>query len=104
MDWVRTNYDRVALALAALFLAASGMLILKNATQFADRFAALRNIPPAKAALPPAKALEIQRTVEKLRTPPQWTTSGRSGLFVPEKHFIGANGLPATLQTTEVHP
>ncbi|PYK00119.1 MAG: hypothetical protein DME68_01720 [Verrucomicrobia bacterium] len=28
----------------------------------------------------------------------------RSGLFVPEKHFIGANGLPATLQNTQVHP
>src|SRR5439155_22036777 len=27
-----------------------------------------------------------------------------SGLFVPEKHFIGANGLPATLQNTQVHP
>ena len=26
------------------------------------------------------------------------------GFFVPEKHFIGANGLPATLQNTQVHP
>ena len=42
--------------------------------------------------------------MEKLRQPAQWTFSGRSGLFVPEKHFIGANGLPATFQTTEVHP
>src|SRR5437870_1187689 len=41
---------------------------------------------------------------QRLRGPPQWTFGGRSGLFVPEKHFIGANGLPATLQTTEVHP
>ena len=31
-------------------------------------------------------------------------SAGAPGLFVPEKHFIGANGLPATLQTTEVHP
>jgi len=26
------------------------------------------------------------------------------GLFVPERHFIAANGLPATLQNTQVHP
>ena len=25
-------------------------------------------------------------------------------MFVPEKHFIGPDGMPATLQTTEVHP
>ncbi len=39
-----------------------------------------------------------------LQKPPQWTFGGRSGLFVPEKHFIGPDGMPATLQTTEVHP
>jgi len=42
--------------------------------------------------------------VDKLQQPPQWTFSGRSGLFVPEKHFIGSNGQPTTLQTTQVHP
>ena len=30
--------------------------------------------------------------------------TGRSGLFVPEKHFIGATGEPATLQNTLLHP
>lgn len=42
--------------------------------------------------------------MQKLHQPPQWGSSGRSGLFVPEKHFIGANGVPTTLQTTMVHP
>jgi hypothetical protein len=42
--------------------------------------------------------------LEKLRQPPQWTFAGPPGLFVPEKHFIGADGQPATLKTTEVHP
>ena len=41
---------------------------------------------------------------EGLRQPSQWTIGGRSGLFVPEKHFIGPNGLPATLQNTQIHP
>jgi len=57
-----------------------------------------------KSASPLAKAQELAAAIEKFHQPPQWTFGGRSGLFVPEKHFIGANGLPATLQTTEVHP
>ena len=46
----------------------------------------------------------MEQAAERLRQPVQWTFSGRSGLFVPEKHFIDASGLPATLQSTEVHP
>ncbi len=64
-------------------------------------------MPPApslKSVSPLEKAQELQAAAEKLHRPPQWTFGGRSGLFVPEKHFIGANGQPATLQTTEVHP
>jgi hypothetical protein len=49
-------------------------------------------------------APKLEATSKRLRQPSQWTFSSRSGLFVPEKHFIGANGLPATLKTTELHP
>ena len=48
--------------------------------------------------------MRSETPIKDLNQPPQWTFSGRSGLFVPEKHFIAANGEPATLQTTEVHP
>ena len=104
MTWVRTHYDRVAVLAAALFLFASALLIIRNVAQFGENFAALQAPPPPKPAGPPPKAVELEQAMEKLRQPAQWTFSGRSGLFVPEKHFIGANGLPATLQTTEVHP
>src|SRR4029077_9026917 len=33
-----------------------------------------------------------------------WKASTRSGLLVPERHFIGPDGLPATLKNTQVHP
>jgi len=104
MNWVRANYDRVAVLAAALLLFASALLILRNVTQFGDNFAGLQAIPVKKPAAAPAKAVETVQATEKLREPVQWTAGGRSGLFVPEKHFIGANGLPTTLQTTEVHP
>ncbi|HYJ05422.1 MAG TPA: Amuc_1099 family pilus-like system protein [Chthoniobacterales bacterium] len=103
MNWLRAHYHRLAALAAALFLFASALLIIRNVSQFGENFAALPP-PPPKAAQPPPKAVEMEQAIEKLRHPAQWSFSGRSGLFVPEKHFIGANGLPATLQTTEVHP
>jgi hypothetical protein len=72
--------------------------------QFGENFAGLRTSSVKKPAAPPPKAVETVQAMERLREPVQWTASGRSGLFVPEKHFIGANGQPTTLQTTEVHP
>ena len=51
-----------------------------------------------------AKAPEVEQAKQKLVAPAQWTFSGRSGLFVPEQHFINAAGQPATLQNTQLHP
>ena len=103
MIWIRANYDRVAVFAAAFFLFVSALIITKNAWQFGESLG-LQTAPAPKPAAPPPKAFELEQATEKLKQPAQWTMSSRSGLFVPEKHFIGANGLPATLQTTEVHP
>lgn len=59
--------------------------------------------PPKKAG-PLPNAIALEEGGERLRQPAQWTFGGRWGLFVPEKHFIGSDGMPATLRTTEVHP
>ena len=104
MKWLRIYYDRVALIAAAAFLFLCSILVWQKTRHFETEFAALQAAPPPKRASLPAKAVELQDVLQKLTQPPQWTFGGRSGLFVPEKHFIGANGLPATLQTTEVHP
>ena len=103
MTWIRANYDRVAVFAAAFFLFVSALIITKNAWQFGESLG-LQTAPAPKPAAPPPKAFELEQATEKLKQPAQWTFSSRSGLFVPEKHFIGANGLPETLQTTEVHP
>src|SRR5947207_3605656 len=104
MEWVKTHYDRVALIAAAIFLFLCAISIWRSAAKFDENFAALQTGSRPKEASPPATAVELERAAEKLKQPPQWTTSGRSGLFVPGKHFIGANGLPATLQSANVHP
>ena len=104
MIWIRAHYDRAAVLATALFLLCSALLIIRSVLQFGENFSVPQVSPPPKPALPPPKAVEMERAIERLRRPAQWTFSGRSGLFVPEKHFIDPSGLPATLQSTEVHP
>ena len=104
MDWVRSNYDRVAVFVGAAFLLLCAFFIWRSAADFESNFATINSTGPQQPAAPPVKAVELDAAAQKLRQPPQWTSIGRSGLFVPEKHFIGPNGLPTTLETTEVHP
>ena len=104
MDWIRSNYDRVAVFAGAVFLLLCAFFIWQSASDFSSQFTNIQSAGPQQPAAPPAKAVELDVAAQKVRQPPQWTFSGRSGLFVPEKHFIGPNGLPATLETTEVHP
>lgn len=103
LDWIKANYDRAAVIAAALFLFISAFCIWWSAIQF-DRELVTRLPPRAKPASQPPVAVELDRAAEQLRAPSQWKASTRSGLFVPEKHFIGADGLPATLENTQVHP
>jgi hypothetical protein len=102
LDWIKAHYDRVALLAAGIFLFISAVSIWWNAIQFGNRLVPQPASPP-KNASPPPVAAELDRAAERLQRPSQWKSSTRSGLFVPEKHFIGSNGLPATLQNTQVH-
>jgi len=104
MDWIRAHYDRVALIAAAAFLLICLISLWRKSAQSQAEFAASLIVPTPKKVSAPAQAVELEAARHKLNHPSRWTFSGRSGLFVPEKHFIEANGLLATLATTEVHP
>src|SRR5205814_7376521 len=95
------NYERVLLIVGIAILLVSGFCIFRRATGLQSQFAEFQSRPPPRPAAPPGKAKGVEGALQKLHQPPQWTFSGRSGLFVPEKHFIGADGQPVTLQTTE---
>jgi len=103
LDWIKAHYDRVTLIAAAILLFISAIAIWWSAIQFGNRLVTEQQ-PRAKTASQPAVAVELDRAAEQLEQPAQWKGSARSGLFVPERHFIGADGLPATLQNTQVHP
>src|SRR5689334_11195799 len=104
MNLLREYYERAVLAAAAGILLSSSIFIWQAAARFSSQLIVMPSLPTSKGVSPMAKAEQLDAAMEKLHQPPQWTFGGRSGLFVPEKHFIGANGLPATPQTTEVHP
>ena len=103
LDWIKAHYDRVTLIAAAILLFISAIAIWWSVIQFGNRLVSPQP-PRPKTASQPAVAVELDRAAEQLEQPVQWKGSARSGLFVPERHFIGADGLPATLQNTQVHP
>src|SRR5436853_2633036 len=102
IEWIKGQYDRVILIAAALFLVISLVLIAWNAIQFHNRLVT-QEPGGKKTASPPPVAVELNHAAEQIENPGQWKASTRSGLFVPEKHFIGPDGMPATLQNTQVH-
>ncbi|MFN2541928.1 MAG: Amuc_1099 family pilus-like system protein [Chthoniobacterales bacterium] len=104
MEWLRVHYERVVLLIAALLLLWSAISMARRAVKFPAEFAARNVIVTPKKASPPREAVDLARAQEKLQQPGQWAFRGRAGLFVPEKHFIGPEGLPVTLKTSEVHP
>ena len=103
LDWVKAHYDRVTLIAAAIFLFVSAIAIWWSVIQFGNRLLSPQR-GRLKTASQPALAVELDRAVERLEQPAEWKGRARTGLFVPERHFIGADGLPATLQNTQVHP
>ncbi len=104
MNWLRANYDRAAVLGAALFLILCAHFIFLNASGFNAQFEALQNVPPPNNKIAAGKSAEIAAAQQSLQKPAQWVAGGRSGLFVPEKHFLGPDGQPATLQNTLLHP
>jgi len=103
LEWIKAHYDRLALFVAGVFLLISAVSIWWNAIQFRNRIM-VQGAASQKNASPPPLLAELDSAAKRLQHPSQWKSSTRSGLFVPEKHFIGATGLPATLENTQVHP
>jgi hypothetical protein len=104
MNLLREYYERVLLGVATAILFVCAVFIWRAEANFSSQFAVMPPAPALGFESPFAKSQELATALEEMHRSPQWTFGGRSGLFVPERHFIGANGLPATLQTTQVHP
>jgi hypothetical protein len=95
IDWLKANYDRAVVMAAAVFLFISAVAIWWSAIQFGNRLITTPAVPPKAASQPPV-AVELDLAAEQVEKPLQWKASTRSGLFVPQKHFIGADGMPSS--------
>ena len=104
MNALREHYERVLAVLAAVLLIGCSIIIRRNAAGLGSQLAIMPAGPPSKNASALPREQELKVALGNLHQPFQWTFNGRPGLFVPEKHFISTNGLPETLQTTELHP
>src|SRR5690242_12139470 len=104
MDWLRAHYDRAAAFAAALFLIVSCFLIFFRAFAFDAGLESLRYLAPPRHETAAGQGPETAAAMQQLRTPAQWKTDHRAGLFVPERHFIGDNGELVSLATTQLHP
>jgi hypothetical protein len=98
MTWIKKRYDQFLLALFAVGLIASAILIFLRIQDFGEKFTeALTNVPPSDKV--PAVELErIDKAKAELEKPPAWTSSekdkSRGSLFVSEYYIIGEDGNP----------
>ena len=99
----RVHYDRLILLPAILVLVCSVTVIVWEAVHL-NQVLAISPAPVRKAVESLSKIGELNAAIGKLDCPSQWTFNNRSGLFVPERHFIGVNGFPTNLRATVAHP
>src|SRR5262249_51189198 len=104
MKWVCHHYDRIAAMAGACFLLLCGLLICRQALRFNEVIFPRRFISKRQRVGSFGLTEEVEEARRRLHRPAQWTFVGRSGLFVPEKHFIGRDGFPTRLQDTQIHP
>ena len=104
MDWIKKHFDQFALAVVALLLLASSLLLAKTALGFKEMFANLKQAAPHNNTITglPFEALDKSKT--ELEKPALWVPKKEAGsLFVSEKYFI-QNGRPVLLTSGTVHP
>jgi hypothetical protein len=64
MNWIRANYDRVAVIAGALFLLLCALFIWRSASTFEENFATMPPTGPTRTA--PAPAVELEAAAEKV--------------------------------------
>ena len=100
MTWVKENYDRFLLALAAFILFVCAVILFVQARSFKSVFASLNDQVTKNTTIPPVSVEKIAAENQKLKTPDTWKprTSGdrRIQVFVSapyiEKTEIDPNG------------
>lgn len=101
MDWIKNRYDQFALALLAVVLLGSAVLVILKTRSFGEKFAEAQAPVRVSTKIPPLVLDRVDHAKTALDQPPAWKIDltdkrTRGSLFVSDLYIIGADtGTPA---------
>ena len=101
---IQFHYERPILFIAVIIVGGSVAAMAWDAIRVGRSLSIVSSILPQKPPVRLPQIIELEDALSRVVCPAQWTFTGRSGLFVPEKHFVGPSGSLTTLRATAVHP
>jgi len=104
MDWIKSQYDRVALAALGLIALASAGVISMQAMSFPESFAGQNSAKPADNTLPQPPTDAIATEITALAQPSEWVAS-KASLLVSKPYILKDGMLINPLEGgTPLHP
>ncbi len=87
MDWLKQNYERAILILAAVILLACAGLIFLNVSKFPEQFSDRNSTKPKDNNIPPAPLQTLEDAANQVKNPRTW--KGHEGsLFVSRPYVL----------------
>jgi len=103
MDWLKQNYERAILILAAIILLACAGLIFLNVSKFPEQFSTRNSNKPKDNNIPPAAMDALAKAADQIKNPHSWKDHDGS-LFV-SRMYILKDGKPVNpSEGTDLHP
>lgn len=104
MDWVKENYERALLGLAALALLACSVLVILRVQSFPELFEGRNSSKPQDNTIKPYPVENLTAAAGKVATPPVWKSYDGS-LFVSLPYVLKEDRLIPPLESPEpLHP
>jgi hypothetical protein len=103
MDWIKKHYDQFFLALAALVLLTSSVLLTYTAMNFKGIFANIQQEVRHNNTIGGLPVDVLEKSTTELEKPALWIPKKDAGsLFVSEKYFV-QDGKPVLLTSGTIH-
>lgn len=104
MDWLKTNYEKAILGLAALVLLVCGGLIIRATQVFPEQFEGRDSAKPADNTLKPYPTKEEIEAAVTVKNPKKWEVHDGS-LFVSRPYVLREGTLiDPTESSADLHP
>jgi len=89
MNWIKENYDKAALLLAAIALAAGAVLIYLSSQSFAEEFSERDSRKKPDHTIPELPVAAVKNAIEVANNPTPWRVYENGGsLFVGEPYVV----------------